>query len=118
MESPPRPDTVHPAALTDATTPIFDLVGASRTYGGMIRGRALGNVFNHADAEDITKSMLGPQIGRVQIFTMHADPTTTTPHMVLKHELSPRIGPVLKAFRRKYSPVRSKSTSFILLSSL
>ena len=63
MESPPCLDTVHPAAPTDPATPIFDLAGASRTSGGMIRGRALGNVFNNADADDITKSMLGPRIG-------------------------------------------------------
>ena len=116
MESPPHPDTVCPVAPTDPATPIFDLAGASRTSGGMIWGRALGNVFNNADADDITKSMLGPQFGRVQVFTMHANPTMTMPHMALKHEVSPRIGPVLKALGRKYSPVRSKS--FILLSSL
>ena len=116
MESPPRPDTVRPAAPTDLATPIFDLARASRTSGGTIQGRALGNIFNNADADDITKSMLGPQISRVQVFTTHADPTMTMPHMVLKHEVSPRIGPVLKALGRKYSPVRSKT--FILLSSL
>ena len=116
MESPPHPDTVRPTAPTDPATPIFDLAGVSRTSGGTIQGQALGNIFNNADADDITKLMLGPQIGRVQVFTTHADPTTTMPHMALKHEVSPRIGPVLKALGRKYSPVRSKS--FILLSSL
>ena len=100
MESSPCPDTVCPTAPTDPATPIFDLAGASRTSGEMIWGQALGNIFNNADADDITKSMLGSRIGQVQVFTTHADPTTTMPHMALKHEVSPRIGPVLKALKR------------------
>ena len=79
MESPPHPNTVRPAAPTDPATPIFDLAGASRTSGGMIQDWALGNVFNNADADDITKLMLGPWISWVQVFTTHADPTTTMP---------------------------------------
>ena len=73
--------TARPAIL------VFDLAGASRTTEGTIRGRALGNVFNHADTDDITQSMLGPQVGRVHIFTEHAYPTTTKPFMVLKHDI-------------------------------
>ena len=35
--------------------------------------------------------------------------------MVLKHDITPKLGPVLKALRRKYSPVRSKSSILLLL---
>ena len=115
MESPPpRPNTAH-STTTRPAIPVFDLAGASRTTGGTIQGQALGNVFNHADANDITQSMLGPRVGQVHIFTEHADPTTTKPFMVLKHDITPKLGPVLKALRRKYSPVRSKSSILLLL---
>ena len=103
MESPPR----HKATARPPS-PVFDLAGASRITGGIIRGRAQGNVFNHADAHEITQSLLGPRVGQVQIFTSHADPAITKPHMVLKHEVTLKLAPVLKALARKYSPVCSK----------
>ena len=81
MGSPPRPDAAHLDTACSAT-PVFDLAGASRTFGGTIRGRAVCNVYNHADADDITQSMLGPRVGRVQVFTTHADPSTTEPYTV------------------------------------
>jgi len=36
------------------------------------------------------------------------DPAITTPYMVLKHEVTPKLTPILKALGRKYSPVRSE----------
>ena len=123
MESPPRPNAttlvdIHmaspPRPPAQSATPVFDLAGASRTSGGIIRGRALGNVFNYGDAEDITQSMMGPRVGRVQIFTERADPTSTKPLMVLKHEITPKLGPILKTLARKYSPIRSKSSILLL----
>lgn len=87
------------------------LQGASRITGGTLRGRALGNTFNNADANDIFSSELKDRIGRVQVYTAPADPATAKPNMELKHEVISKLAPVLKVLARKYSPVRSKVSS-------
>jgi hypothetical protein len=84
--------------------------GASRATGGILRGRAYGNVFNHADA-DMTFN-LEPRMGKIHIYTTRADPTITKPDMVLKHRVIPKLKPILKTLARQYSPVRSKSFIF------
>jgi hypothetical protein len=89
-----------------ASPPRFELSGASRVTGGIIRGRAYGNVFNHADAD--VEFGLEPRIGKVQVYTTRVDPTLTKPDMVLKHKVTPKLKPILKALARGYSPVRSK----------
>lgn len=91
------------------SSPSIDLQGASRVTGGILRGRAQGNVFNNADADcDVA---LDPgfehRIGRVQVYTTYADPTITKPHMELKHQVTPKLTQVLRVLSRKYSPVRS-----------
>jgi len=107
MQSPPTsPSRI--ATVQTSTSPVFDLGGASRVVGGVFRGRALGNVFNHADADEVIQHGLGPRVGRVQVYTSHADPAITKPYMVLKHEVTPKLTPILKALGRKYSPVRSE----------
>jgi hypothetical protein len=89
-----------------ASPPHFELGGASRVTGGILRGRAYGNVFNHADAE--MEFGLESRIGKVQVYTAHVDPSHTKPEMVLKHKVTPKLKPILKALARGYSPVRSK----------
>ena len=89
------------------------LQGSSRVTGGILRGRALGNVFNNAEACDVFGSEHESRIGRVQIYTVPADPTTAKPNMELKHEVTPKLIPVLKALGRKYSPVRSKISNLL-----
>ena len=51
---------------------------------------------------------LEPQMGKVQVYTIHADPTLTKPDMVLKHKVTPKLKPILKALAQGYSPVCSK----------
>jgi hypothetical protein len=85
----------------------IDLQGASRITGGVLRGRALGNVFNNADADPISGYGLEPRMGRVQVYFAHADPTIAKPNMELNHEVTPKLTKVLKLLARKYSPVRS-----------
>jgi hypothetical protein len=87
-------------------SPRFELGGASRVTGGIFRGRAYGNVFNHADDE----MMLGleSRMGKVHVYTARVDPTLTKPEMVLKHKVTPKLTPILRALTRGYSPVRSK----------
>ena len=89
-----------------ASPPRFELAGASRVTGGILRGRAYGNVYNHADAE----TNFGPdsRTGKVHVYTSRVDPTLTKPDMVLKHKVTPKLTPILKALARGYSPVRSK----------
>jgi hypothetical protein len=89
-----------------ASPPRFELGGASRVTGGILRGRAYGNVFNHADAE--MEFDMEPRMGRVHIYTARVDPSLAKPDMVLKHNVTPKLKPILKALARGYSPVRSK----------
>ena len=85
------------------------LFGASRTTGGTTRGRAVGNVFNLADPfQTDTDFMPQSRLGKVHIYTSHADPSNNKPDMVLKHEVTPRLEPVLKSLARSYSPVESE----------
>ena len=87
--------------------PRFELNGASQVTGGILRGRAYGNIFNHADAE--TEFCLEPWMGKVHIYrSLTIDPTLAKPDMVFKHKVTPKIKPILKALARGYSPVRSK----------
>ena len=44
--------------------PQLQLQGASRVTGGFAHGRALGNVFNLADAQDASLDDLGPMMGK------------------------------------------------------
>ena len=99
--------------LSPPLSPTMDLQGASRITGGILRGRALGNVYNNADADLISGSGLERRMGRVQFYTSPADPTTTNPDFELDHEVTPRLTKVLRALVRKYSPVRSKGFHFI-----
>ena len=82
------------------------LQGASRTTGGVLRGLALGNVFNHADGED--KVYVGPRKGKVLVYHSPKDPMNHKPDMSITSEVTPQLKPVLKSLARKYSPVRSK----------
>jgi len=87
--------------------PAVDLQGSSRISGGILRGRAMGNVFNNADADPVSGYGFERCMGRVQIYTAQADPTIVKPDMELKHEVTPRFTKVLQVLGRRYSPVRS-----------
>ena len=84
----------------------FELGCASQVSGGVLRGWAYGNVFNHADAE--TTFGLESRMGKVHVYTSHVDPTLTKPEMVLKAKVTPKLKPILKALSQGYSPVCSK----------
>jgi hypothetical protein len=82
--------------------------GSSRVVGGTSRGRAPGNVFSHADGEDLIGASLKGPTGKVNIYKSIVDPAQTGPSMTFKTEVVPSLGPILTKFRRKYSPVRGK----------
>jgi hypothetical protein len=89
-----------------ATPSHFELGGASQVTGGKIQGQAYGNVFNLADAK--MEYDLESRMGKVQVYTTCADPTLTKPDMVLKHKVTPKLKPILKALAQSHSPVHSK----------
>lgn len=82
-----------------------NLQGASRTTGGVFRGRALGNVFNHADAFGSMANEHMDRKGTVQVYASHTD---LKPLMTMKHKVTTTLGPILHSLSRRYSPVSSK----------
>ena len=82
------------------------LQGASRTTGGILHGRALGNVYNLADNTDFDQQP-GRIMGKVHIYTNHGNPDDSHPHMSLKHEVTGTLAPVLEKLGTQYSPVKS-----------
>jgi hypothetical protein len=83
------------------------LEGASRTTGGILRGRAHGNFFNMGDARDVDNS-LGQAIGKVKVFRPGQDPALSKPQMTLKAKIGGNLGPVLDDLAIRYSPIKSK----------
>lgn len=89
------------------------LRGASRVVGGIARGRALGNVFNLADASDAALDDLGPTMGKVYLYFCNIDPgqldlASVKPSGTINCAVSPTVGPILKKIARKFSPVRGE----------
>ena len=82
---------------------LFLLQGASRTTGGIICGRAHGNVYNFADGVDFEQQP-GLVMGRVHVYTGHKD---SHPEMTMKHKVTRTLAPVLQNLAMKYSPVKS-----------
>ena len=87
----------------------------SRTSGGFICGRALGNVFNLADASDLQMdldfTLAVP--GKVYIYesvsnVANLDPTKVKLQRVLKADVSQTIEPVLTKLGQKYSLIWSE----------
>jgi len=96
------------------------LRGASRVVGGFARGRALGNVFNLADANDVTLHDLGPTMGKVYLYFCNVDPgqldlASIKPSGTIKCAVSPTVGPVLKTIARKFSPVRGECLIYYMI---
>jgi hypothetical protein len=89
------------------------LRGASRVVGGISRGRALGNVFNFADAGDVVLDDLGPTMGKVYLYFCNIDPgqldlASVKPSGTVNCAISPTVGPILKKVARKFSPIRGE----------
>ena len=93
-------------------SPRQNLQGSSCTTGGIIRGRALGNAYNHADTSDLQLELdLSLAIpGKVYLYDVIADSSsfdlaTVRPSRILKIDASPTLAPVLTKLACKYSPV-------------
>lgn len=86
------------------------LQGASRTTGGIIRGRAYGNALNHADFIEFGSVNELPlpsvsQQGRVHVYTASDQ---ASPAMSFKHPITSSLAPVLRSLARRYSPASSR----------
>jgi hypothetical protein len=92
-------------------SPEHNLQGASRITGGILRGRADGNVFNFADANVIADKKT-PIMGKIHLYTSPVNPTTTPPTMSLNHAVVPALAPILSDLAERFSPVRSMLFSF------
>jgi hypothetical protein len=84
----------------------IDAGGSSRTTGGILRGRAQGNVFNHADGPD--QVYVAPRKGKVYVYQSPRIPDATNSDTSITCEVTPQLKPVLKALSRRFSPVSSK----------
>jgi len=84
--------------------------GSSRVTGGILRGRAVGNVFNLPDAPDVLVDEVIPSKGLVRLYSdLSHQPFAHKPIITMKTETKPTLGPILQRLGRSYSPVRSKS---------
>jgi hypothetical protein len=96
------------------------LRGASRVVGGFARGRALGNFFNLADANDAALDDLGPTMGKVYLYFCNVDPgqldlASAKPSGTVNCTVSSTVGPVLKTIARKFSPVRGECLVYYVI---
>jgi hypothetical protein len=80
------------------------LQGASRTSGGVLWGRALGNVFNFANVTEVLMQHPSHETvskGRVYVYLSSLNPTslnheTMNPMATVKVTTSPTIAPILQ----------------------
>jgi hypothetical protein len=87
----------------------LDLQGASRMTGGVLRGRAHGNVFNFADADaQVEPATQDSIMGKVHVYKTHDEPSASKPYMTMKQEVTGNLGPVLTNLASLYSPVKSE----------
>jgi hypothetical protein len=91
-------------------TPSPELQGASRTTGGTIRGRAPGNVFNFADADNnaAPEQVWSRVMGRVLVYDDRS--LGAEPYFTIKNEVTPSLKAVLMHLNEKHSPIRSKDS--------
>jgi hypothetical protein len=88
--------------------------GSSRSTGGILHGRALGNSFNIGDSIDEVPQEVRPlSNGRINITIVQQPPSdniieNATSHLNVKSPCFETLGPLLKKVAKSYSPVRSK----------
>ena len=86
-----------------------ELQGASRTTGGVLRGRAYGNNPNIADLADPDESLI-PIIGKIYLYIAADDPvtwdfTTMKHRLVIKHQVTLSLARILMEIGDRHSPV-------------
>ena len=89
---------------------------SNQLIGGIIQGKAMGNVFNVADMSPVKEFMhqLPSGMGKVKLYISSANPefldiTKMHPAMTAEAAISDTIQPVLEALADRYSPVKGMS---------
>ena len=88
--------------------------GSSRSTGGILHGRALGNTFNIGDSiGDVPQDVAPLSHGRINITIAQQPPSAVvidnpTSHLNIKSPCYETLGPLLKKVAKSYSPVHSK----------
>jgi len=90
----------------------LELQGASRTTGGIFRGRAYGNNPNIADLADEDDNLI-PIMGKIYLYITGDDPATwdlltMKCSIVMRHLLTSSLATILQEIGDRHSPVRSK----------
>ena len=97
---------------------LTELQGASRTTGGIFRGRAHGNNPNLADFAKEEDSLI-PVIGKVHLYLSSEDSTqwnlATLPRQSFKHPVTNSLANVLGEIGDRHSPVRCEALNYMLI---
>jgi hypothetical protein len=91
----------------------MDLLGSSRTTGGVFCGNAYGNNPNIADFEDETNTLI-PMIGKVHLYAVTTDDSdlwdlSAMKPKTMRHEVTSSFSTVMENLAQKHSPVKCKS---------
>ncbi|KAJ8695596.1 hypothetical protein PTI98_008186 [Pleurotus ostreatus] len=102
-----RKGITHASASSRRASPsptsddLEDLQGASRTMGGVARGKAMGVALNMADFDTNMESDAPPVMGMVHVFKNGASPLEGPTPLVVKVPIKNTLGPVLTAAAKK-----------------
>jgi hypothetical protein len=96
----------HDDGHCDIRTPSPDNQGASRTEGGILRGRAKGNTFSFGDDEDhVEEPARAKIVGRVLVYESRLAGAEAS--FSMKQQVTPSLKDVLIRLGEKQSPIRS-----------
>ena len=106
--------STRPQSPSPSVSPVgLDFQGASRSTGGVFRGRALGNNPNWADSQSKNLSVFSEHFrasakptGKVLLYTSRDK--EAHPAMMITHETVSQLPPILEKLSRRFSPIRSK----------
>ena len=86
------------------SSPTQNLQGASRVTGGFARGCARGNVFNFADAINLSSDPSTIyQKGKILLYTSNGDVSIMKSKVSLKHDVMPTLRPILLSLKKRYT---------------
>jgi hypothetical protein len=82
--------------------------GSSRVTGGILRGRAVGNVLNLPDAPDFLDDVI-PEVGTIKLYSdLSQHPSTHRPVLTMKTKMMSSLKPILEKLVNRYSPISSE----------
>jgi hypothetical protein len=97
------------------------LMGSSRTSGGIFRGRARGNLPNHADLSTVNHEFEGPVKGEVNLYLTDQYPRNVKfeflrgdSELVVIVNVVDRMAPILDTVAHKFPIIRSVYVFFFI----